>query len=108
MFIADHRNQVVTENDLAVVVELRTDYIDRFVRVRREKTALCQLLRQKSTDNFRALHADNRVDHGVIQIHANQRLCNFLRLFRSRFQGRHINVIIDMCMVCCEMSWTNL
>ena len=108
MFIADHRNQVVTENDLAVVVKLRADYIDRFVRVRREKTALCQLLRQKSTDNFRALHADNRVDHGVIQIHANQRLCNFLRLFRSRFQGRHINVIIDMCMVCCKMSWTNL
>ena len=66
MFIADHRNQVVTENDLAVVVKLRADYIDRFVRVRREKTALCQLLRQKSTDNFRALHADNRVDHGVI------------------------------------------
>ena len=57
---------------------------------------------KKAQESARALFT------GVIQIHANQRLCNFLRLFRSRFQGRHINVIIDMCMVCCEMSWPNL
>ena len=104
MLILDHMHQIVAENDLAVVIELRAHHIDTLVAVHGHKTALCQLIGQKRADHFHAFHTYNGVHHRVKKIQARHHLGDSLCLAGPALKHGQIQVIVDVGMVGGKMA----
>ena len=102
------REQVIAEDELGVRVEFRMHHIHGLVRIRGEKAFLGQLIREVGADHIRSLHADDGINHRSEEIGTCQKARYFLCLTASCLQGRHIDVIVDVCMIRGEMTFPNL
>lgn len=62
LFALHHGDQVITENQLAGMIELRSDHIDVFIAVHIETVLVGQMAGKEGTDHLAAVHTDNGVD----------------------------------------------
>ena len=83
MLVPDHRHNIISEYNLAVIVKLRTYNINGLVHIPGEDAASGQVLRQIGADHLCSLHTDNGIHHHSIKIGPHHPLCHILGLTGS-------------------------
>ena len=96
MLAADHRNGVVTEQQLASGGMFRCNDIDRIVRIDVGEPDAGQFACHACADDFGAVQAENRVnDRGVLEL-CGEQPCGFSCLGETMLCKGQVNVVIDM------------
>ena len=100
--VFDHGAEVVREHELPVDVVVRLDKIDGFAGIQAADTRGGKLAGQIGADVFRTLQAQERVhtDRAKVESDAARR---FKRHGHIVLDFGHIDIIIDVRMVCGEM-----
>lgn len=98
-----HRLNVVAKNDLAVRIELRGNHTNIIFAVHAVHGGAAQCIRHEAADEFTTVHADDGVDAGVVSVMLGHGFSRLLCNQAVVLDPGHVNVIIDMGMVCCKM-----
>ncbi len=105
---ADHRLDVVPENQLAVGIVFRRDHINTAMRIQRHKTAVGEFVGKAGADDFGSVQTNNGIHNGSGHIMLHQCLGYAGSFAQTAFQGGDVDIIIDVAVVGGEMALYNL
>jgi hypothetical protein len=96
---ADHRLDIVTENNLGIGIVLRLHNVNGLVGIDGTEAGLGQFVGNAGTQNSGAVQTQNGINGGIIDEVGNQLISAVLGLRNTGLLISDINVVIDMGVI---------